>query len=91
MRSAPKYGSDALIFDMESAIPQSELPKARRMVRSVLEDLGGKIQMFVRINAGPLPGEYTQHVLRRVLGYDAKRVEALQREGAVASTPEEPR
>ena len=51
MRNAHTYGSDALIFDMESAIPQSELPVARKMVRSVLEDLGaGRTQMFVRIN-----------------------------------------
>ena len=51
MRNAHTYGSDALIFDMESAIPQTELPTARKMVRSVLEDLGaGRTQMFVRIN-----------------------------------------
>ncbi len=34
----------------------------------------------------PTLGEHTEEVLREVLGYDAERIEALRRGGALGST-----
>ncbi|HEX2173382.1 MAG TPA: CoA ester lyase [Dehalococcoidia bacterium] len=52
MRKAPKYGADALIFDLEDAVPEHDRPRARQLVRAVLEDLGAQGQtLFIRVNA----------------------------------------
>jgi citrate lyase subunit beta/citryl-CoA lyase len=51
MRKAPKYGADALILDLEDAVPPGEKVKARDTVRMMLEELGKAGQtLFVRIN-----------------------------------------
>jgi citrate lyase subunit beta/citryl-CoA lyase len=51
MLKAPKYGADALIFDLEDAVPTDGKKEARRTVRAVLERLGGSgPALFVRIN-----------------------------------------
>ncbi len=52
MLKAPKYGADALIFDLEDAVAQSDKQAARHSVRGALEQLGDSgPALFVRINA----------------------------------------
>ena len=42
MRKAPKYGSDALILDLEDSVPVPNKAEARGLVRKMLEELGGE-------------------------------------------------
>ena len=51
MRKAPKYGSDALILDLEDSVPVPNKAEARFLVRKMLEELGGeKPTLTVRVN-----------------------------------------
>ncbi len=51
MRKAPQYGADALIFDLEDAVPEAHRTEARRLVREVTRELGGQGQtIFARTN-----------------------------------------
>jgi citrate lyase subunit beta/citryl-CoA lyase len=51
MRKASGYGPDALIFDLEDAVPAGHRAMARGIVREVLRDLGGvRPALFVRVN-----------------------------------------
>jgi citrate lyase subunit beta/citryl-CoA lyase len=51
MDKAPKYGPDALILDLEDAVPVAEKAEARPMVRAAIERLRErKIGIFIRIN-----------------------------------------
>jgi citrate lyase subunit beta/citryl-CoA lyase len=59
MLKAPKYGADALMFDLEDAVEVSEKPAARKSVASAIDELRtGKFGRFVRIN-----GWRTGHLL----------------------------
>jgi citrate lyase subunit beta/citryl-CoA lyase len=52
MLKAPKYGADALIFDLEDAVAFDQKAAARRSVRAAIEQLSGSgPALFVRINA----------------------------------------
>ncbi len=52
MRKAVNFDVDGLIFDLEGATPAAELPKARGMVRGVLDEFGGKRpRLFVRVTS----------------------------------------
>ncbi|MGH7961673.1 MAG: HpcH/HpaI aldolase/citrate lyase family protein [Candidatus Binatia bacterium] len=49
---APKYGADALILDLEDAVPVAEKKEARHIVRAGIERLHErKVPVVVRINA----------------------------------------
>jgi citrate lyase subunit beta/citryl-CoA lyase len=51
MRKAPKYGSDALILDLEDSVPPNEKASARESVRRILEEQGDDgPALFVRLN-----------------------------------------
>jgi citrate lyase subunit beta/citryl-CoA lyase len=51
MRKAPRYGADALILDLEDSVPEAHKAEARRLVRTMLEELGAAGQtLFVRVN-----------------------------------------
>ena len=51
MRKAPKYGSEALILDLEDSVPVPNKAEARGLVRKMLEELGGeKPTLTVRVN-----------------------------------------
>jgi citrate lyase subunit beta/citryl-CoA lyase len=51
MDKAPKYGPDALILDLEDAVPVAEKAEARPMVRAAIERLQErKIGIFIRVN-----------------------------------------
>jgi citrate lyase subunit beta/citryl-CoA lyase len=51
MDKAPKYGPDALILDLEDAVPVAEKAEARPMVRAAIERLRErKIGIFIRVN-----------------------------------------
>ncbi len=51
MRKAPRFKADALIFDLEDAVPAASRPEARKIVRQVTEELGAQGQtIFVRVN-----------------------------------------
>lgn len=51
MRKATKYGADALVFDLEDAVPEAHRPQARKMVRRVTEELAAQGHtIFVRVN-----------------------------------------
>ena len=52
MLKAPKYGADALIFDLEDAVPPDQKTASRAIVRQALETLGRpeRPHLFVRVN-----------------------------------------
>lgn len=51
MRKAPKYGSDALILDLEDSVPPDEKAAARPIVRKMVDELGPTgITILVRVN-----------------------------------------
>ena len=51
MRKAPKYGADALILDLEDAVPPAEKADARTSVRKIIGELGSDgPALFVRVN-----------------------------------------
>jgi citrate lyase subunit beta/citryl-CoA lyase len=51
MRTATESPADALIFDLEDAVPADHLPEARENIRRVLTDIGDDVEAGVRINA----------------------------------------
>lgn len=52
MLKAPKYGADALIFDLEDSVPGSEKENARESVAKAIDQLkGGSFGRFVRVNS----------------------------------------
>lgn len=52
MDKAPKYGPDALILDLEDAVPNAEKVAARQMVRAGIERLRARgVPIVVRLNA----------------------------------------
>src|SRR2546425_6788167 len=52
MLKAPKYGSDALLFDLEDAVATAEKPAARKAVATAIGELRThRIGRFVRLNA----------------------------------------
>jgi citrate lyase subunit beta/citryl-CoA lyase len=59
LRKAPKYGSDALIFDLEDAVPQDRKAEGRAEASAALRELAdAPVALFVRLNAwgtGRLP------------------------------------
>jgi citrate lyase subunit beta/citryl-CoA lyase len=51
IQKAPRFGADALILDLEDAVALPEKPRARPIVRKMVEDLGRAGQtMMVRVN-----------------------------------------
>jgi citrate lyase subunit beta/citryl-CoA lyase len=51
MLKAPKYGSDALILDLEDSVPEHEKNTARSLVNRMLDTLGSQgVTIFVRVN-----------------------------------------
>jgi citrate lyase subunit beta/citryl-CoA lyase len=51
MDKAPKYGPDALILDLEDAVPIAEKAEARKTVRAGIERLRERrVPIFVRVN-----------------------------------------
>lgn len=51
MLKAPKYGADALMFDLEDAVEVAEKPRAREAVASAITQLkAGAFGRFVRLN-----------------------------------------
>lgn len=52
MRKAPKYGSDALIFDLEDSVPPEQKADSRKLVRQAIDEIGplGRPRLLVRIN-----------------------------------------
>ncbi|WP_439397568.1 HpcH/HpaI aldolase/citrate lyase family protein [Bradyrhizobium sp. PMVTL-01] len=52
MLKAPKYGSDALMFDLEDAVAVGEKPAARKAIATAINELRtNRIGRFVRLNA----------------------------------------
>lgn len=50
MRKAPRYGADALVFDLEDSVPPAEKATARKLVRQALEEMGAQHTLIVRVN-----------------------------------------
>nr|WP_256466688.1 CoA ester lyase [Bradyrhizobium sp. 193] len=51
MLKAPKYGADALLFDLEDSVPIAEKSAARSAVKDVISEFSGEaFGRFVRIN-----------------------------------------
>ena len=67
MLKAPKYGADALIFDLEDAVPPDQKVASRAIIRQALDALGGegRPHLFVRINGldtGRCGGTRVEHI-----------------------------
>jgi len=66
LQNIPVFGSDAVIIDLEDAVPHSEKDAARRLVRRFLEGYRDRDkEVLVRIN--PLDSGWAQDDLREVL------------------------
>ena len=66
LQNIPVFGSDAVIIDLEDAVPHSEKDAARRLVRRFLEDYRERNkEILVRINA--LDTKWAYDDLREVL------------------------
>ncbi|MBI4307416.1 MAG: CoA ester lyase [Chloroflexi bacterium] len=50
MRKAPRYGADALVFDLEDSVPPAEKATARKLVRQALDEMGAQHTLIVRVN-----------------------------------------
>ena len=51
IRKAPKYGSDALILDIEDSVPLDEKSKARKIASNLIEEISlTGVSVFVRVN-----------------------------------------
>ncbi len=52
MLKSPKYGADALIFDLEDSVPDDQKAESRKTVRKAVDDLHQttRTRLFVRIN-----------------------------------------
>lgn len=51
IQKAPRFGADALILDLEDAVALPDKPRARAIVRKMVEELGRAGQnVFVRVN-----------------------------------------
>src|SRR5262249_38263204 len=51
MQKAPRFRADALILDLEDAVALPDKPRARPLVRKMVEELGDAGQtVFVRVN-----------------------------------------
>ncbi len=77
---APKYGPDALMIDLEDAVPIAEKSQARRVVREGIEGLRGRgVGVFVRLNGVDtgLTGEDVEAVV--AAGLDAVAVPKLEK------------
>jgi citrate lyase subunit beta / citryl-CoA lyase len=53
LAKAPTYGADALVFDLEDAVPLAEKPKARELAHEFIDKLGHAALIYVRVNAFP--------------------------------------
>ncbi len=74
MDKAPTYGPDALILDLEDAVPIAEKAEARKTVRAAIERLRARgVPAFVRVNA-------------LNTGLTADDIDAVVTEGLVAVT-----
>lgn len=76
---APKYGPDALMIDLEDAVPIAEKSQARQVVREGIEGLCGRgVGVFVRLNGVDtgLTGEDVEAVVTE--GLDAVAVPKLE-------------
>lgn len=77
---APKYGPDALMIDLEDAVPIAEKSQARQVVREGIEGLRGRgVGVFVRLNGVDtgLTGEDVEAVVTE--GLDAVAVPKLEK------------
>jgi len=53
LAKAPKYGADALIFDLEDSVPVAEKPAARALAREYIAHHRPATVIYVRVNALP--------------------------------------
>jgi citrate lyase subunit beta/citryl-CoA lyase len=87
MLKAPKYGADALIFDLDDAVPAASKPDALTHTATAIEQLrGAKSDVFVRTSPwgdGRLLGDVTAAVRPGLAGIvlsrtvDAREIRAL--------------
>ena len=76
---APKYGPDALLLDLEDAVPIANKVEARHIVRTGIEGLRGRgVGVFVRLNGVDtgLTGEDIEAIVTE--GLDAVAVPKLE-------------
>lgn len=91
MRKAPRYGSDALIFDLEDSVPPEQKADSRGLVRQAIGELApaGRPRLVVRINdvrTGRAEGDLEEVVAAGLFGVylpktegpeDIRQVDAL--------------
>jgi citrate lyase subunit beta/citryl-CoA lyase len=64
MLKAPQYGSDALIFDLEDAVPVAMKPSARERIAEALDELkDGPFARFVRLNGWRTDGRLLEDLM----------------------------
>ena len=76
---APKYGPDALMLDLEDAVPIANKVEARHIVRTGIEGLRGRdVGVFVRLNGVDtgLTGEDIEAIV--TAGLDAVAIPKLE-------------
>lgn len=81
LAKAAGVGADALIVDLEDAVPSGQKPAARALVHEWLQELDvGRVQVWVRVNAGPERMKDLEAVATaaRLTGLVAAKIEAPQ-------------
>jgi citrate lyase subunit beta/citryl-CoA lyase len=80
MLKSPKYGADALVFDLEDSVPADQKVDSRRTVREAIDALSNLVRprLFVRINAfatGLAESDLEAVVARGLFGIQAPKIE----------------
>lgn len=81
LAKAPTYGADALVFDLEDAVPLAEKPKARELAREFIGKLGHTALIYVRVNAyqtGMLEDDLDAVVTRGLASIRLPKAESAQ-------------
>ncbi|OGA00301.1 MAG: hypothetical protein A3H35_04535 [Betaproteobacteria bacterium RIFCSPLOWO2_02_FULL_62_17] len=83
MRKAPKYGSDALTFDLEDSVPPDQKTASRALVRQAVDEVGalGRPRVLVRINnfsTGRAEADLEATVAKGVFGVQLPKAEGAE-------------
>jgi citrate lyase subunit beta/citryl-CoA lyase len=79
LAKAPTYGADALVFDLEDAVPVVEKARARELAREFIGRLGGQALIYVRVNAfqtGMLEADLDAVVMRGLASIRVPKAES---------------
>ena len=81
VRTIPEVATDPHLWEREMLVKMDDAVAGEMYVPGATIKLS---KTPARVGPVPTPGQHTDEVLGRLLGYDAGRLDALRRAGAVA-------